>query len=58
MLKAEIYINNNTAHSCSPLEFVRKYILQDAVFCGVNEDGNISYKNQYATILVKGLEQD
>jgi hypothetical protein len=59
MLKVILEIDNHTAHSCSPLEFLRKYILQDASDIVVESKGKRVFHltTPYAKIKVKKIEQ-
>lgn len=58
MLKAKIEIDNYTAHSCSPKDFITKFILKDAELVKYSKKHNIViYKNNYAKIIFTNLEQ-
>jgi hypothetical protein len=52
MLKVELLIDNKTAHSCSPIKFLEKFILLDA-----KEIGTGRYDTPYAIIDVESIEQ-
>ena len=60
MIKVTLEIDNKTAHSCSPLEFLRKFILLDAktvimddkTWCAEEE-----FDTPYAKINVIEIEQ-
>jgi hypothetical protein len=58
MIIVKLDIDNKTAHSCSPIEFLTKYILQDA-HLKVEEEGKPYYtiNTPYATITVKKIVQ-
>lgn len=59
MIKVTLIIDNKTAHSCSPLEFLRKYILQDAeeIKSYETEMSIRAYDTPYAIIEVQRIEQ-
>lgn len=61
MLKVELEINNNTAHSCSPIEFLKRYIIQDAEYTvqdmSLKPNKSVVFNNPYAKITVKKIEQ-
>lgn len=63
MIKVTLIIDNKTAHSCSPLEFLRKFVLLDATrltkCIGNNLDGAFDYEFEtpYANIEVQKIEQ-
>ena len=63
MIKVTLIIDNKTAHSCSPLEFLRKFVLLDAkkrkVLCGIMLGGEFDYEFEtpYANIEVQKIEQ-
>lgn len=58
MLKAKIEIDNYTAHSCSPKDFITKFILKDAELVKYSKKYNIAiYKNNYAKITLENMEQ-
>lgn len=59
MIKVTLEIDNNTAHSCSPLEFLRKFILREASDIIVqSKGGKVSFfDTPYAKIKVKKIEQ-
>lgn len=57
MLKVTIYIDNKTAHGCSPLKFLEKFILCNAQEI-VQETGSfVIYDTPHAVITVKKIEQ-
>jgi hypothetical protein len=61
MIKVELLIDNNTTHSCSPIEFLRTFILQGAIrkrLFDKNEDDPMTLINPYATIYVSKIEQE
>jgi hypothetical protein len=59
MLKVTLIIDNKTAHSCSPLEFLRKFVLLDAkeIKSQETEMSIRDYDTPYAKIKVKKIEQ-
>lgn len=58
MLKANIEIDNYTAHSCSPKDFITKFILKDAELIKYSKKHNMAiYKNNYAQITFENMEQ-
>ena len=63
MIKVTLIIDNKTAHSCSPLEFLRKFVLLEAnrlpKRINNNLDGAFDYEfdNPYAKIEVQKIEQ-
>ena len=58
MLKAKIEIDNYTAHSCTPLDFIKKYILKDSECIKYDEKTKTAvYKNNYAIITLKNVRQ-
>ena len=63
MIKVTLEIDNKMAHSCSPLEFLRKFVLLEAenrkVLCGINlgEKFDYEFETPYATIEVQKIEQ-
>lgn len=38
MIKVTLEIDNDTAYPCSPIEFIRKYVLRDAKYIYDNHD--------------------
>ena len=52
MIKVILEIDNKTAHSCSPLEFLRKYILLEA-----KDSAPRYFDTPYAKIIVTEIEQ-
>lgn len=63
MIKVTMFIDNKTAHSCSPLKFVERFILQGAREIGdlqgfENIDGYAEYNTPYAKIKITEIEQD
>jgi hypothetical protein len=56
MIKVTLEIDNNTAHSCSPLKYLEKFILLDAKQT-TNQDAYAQYVTPYAKILVTEIEQ-
>jgi hypothetical protein len=63
MIKVTLIIDNKTAHSCSPVEFLRKFVLLEAenrkVLCGIELGGKFAYHfdTPYANIEVQKIEQ-
>lgn len=64
MIKVTLEIDNKTAHPCSPLEFVRDYILKDALPINFGNHGIVKgeqfYYNldtPYAIIKITDIEQ-
>lgn len=59
MIKVTLEIDNKTAHSCSPLEFLRKFILLGANEIHSKEsDACIAiYETPYAKIKIITIEQ-
>ena len=59
MLKVELEIYNHTAHSCSPIQFLQKYIFKEASeFIAVSKGGRVAnYWTPYAKIKAKKLKQ-
>jgi len=59
MIKVTLEIDNKTAHSCSPLEFLRKFILLDAkeIRDFETELSIRQYDTPYAEISVNRIEQ-
>lgn len=59
MIKVTLEIDNKTAHSCSPLEFLRKYILHEVCIVQSTKPykGQFRFENNYAHITVKKIEQ-
>jgi len=63
MIKVTLIIDNKTAHSCSPLEFLRKFVLLDAqkrkVIVGIEPGTEFDYtfETPYANIEVQKIEQ-
>jgi len=63
MIKVILEIDNKTAHSCSPLEFLRKFVLLDArkrkVIVGIEPGAEFDYEFEtpYANISIKEIEQ-
>jgi hypothetical protein len=59
MIKVTLEIDNKMAHSCSPLEYLRKYIIQEASDIVVqSKGGKVSFfDTPYAKIKVKKIEQ-
>jgi len=59
MIKVTLIIDNKTAHSCSPLEFLRKFILLEAKEVRIYEtESSIRrYDTPYAEIFVNRIEQ-
>ena len=61
MIKIELEIDNHTAHSCSPLKFLQRFILFDAT--EINwKDCNVrtsiaEFSNPFAKIKVTSIEQ-
>ena len=56
MIKVTLEIDNHTAHSCSPLEFLQKFILRSAQDEYKGKELAV-YNTPYATITVKKIEQ-
>jgi hypothetical protein len=54
MIKVILEIDNKTAHSCSPLEFLRKFILFEAK---QEFNGSRYFYTPYANINVIEIEQ-
>lgn len=54
MIRVTLEIDNKTAHSCSPLEFLRKFVLLDAK---AKFDGSQYFDTPYANIIVSEIEQ-
>jgi hypothetical protein len=59
MIKVTLEIDNKTAHSCSPLEFLRDYILFKAkeIRDYETESSIRRYNTPYAEISVNRIEQ-
>ena len=64
MIKVTLIIDNKTAHSCSPLEFLRKFVLLDAKAENFGNHGIVKgekfYYNldtPYAKIKITEIEQ-
>jgi hypothetical protein len=59
MIKVTLEIDNKTAHSCSPLEFLRKFVLLDAkeIQSHETEMSIRVYDNPYAEISINRIEQ-
>jgi hypothetical protein len=59
MIKITLEIDNKIAHSCSPVEFVERYILKDItkLDCGEPETCYELYINNYAKIKITEIEQ-
>jgi hypothetical protein len=55
MIKVTLEIDNKTAHSCSPIEFLKRYILKDTQ--AVPSKNKIILLNPYALIEVTEIEQ-
>jgi hypothetical protein len=56
MIRVTLEIDNNTAHSCSPAEYLREFILQDARLIVFNKEKHILL-TPTAVITVTELEQ-
>lgn len=62
MIRVTLEIDNKTAHSCSPVEFLRKFILLDAKFIHWPIHEELKHKHDcldtpYALINIKEIEQ-
>ena len=57
MIKVTLLIDNNTAHSCSPIKFLQKFILHDMTEIASNGKGSQIFSNPYAKVIVKKIEQ-
>ena len=59
MIKVVLEIDNKTAHSCSPLEFLRKFVLLDAkeIRDYETESSIRKYDTPYAEISINRIEQ-
>ena len=57
MIKVTLEIDNKTAHSCSPLEFLRKFVLLDAKLLERLPWTNWEFDTPYAKIVITNLEQ-
>jgi hypothetical protein len=57
MLRVTLEIDNHTAHSCSPLEFLRDYILQQVTEDIFTSNKVAWYQTPYAKIEVVEVEQ-
>lgn len=63
MIKIELEIDNHMAHGCSPVEYIRKYILRDAIEVKDlkifnKRKGFGKYTTPWASILMTKIEQD
>jgi hypothetical protein len=62
MITVKLDIDNKIAASCSPIEFLRKYVLREALItkvAEVDDESNPYYTidTPYATITVKKIAQ-
>jgi len=60
MIKVTLEIDNKTAHSCSPLEFLRKFVLLDAKTISMDDKtwcAEEEFDTPYAKINVTEIEQ-
>jgi hypothetical protein len=57
MITVTLDIDNNAAHSCSPIEYIRKYILQDATLATYVNTDTVIYKTPHANIVAREIEQ-
>ena len=58
MLKVTLEIDNKTAHSCSLLKFLEKYIFQNATCVDLTTPGQYSaFDTPYAKIVVRKIQQ-
>ena len=56
MIRVTLEIDNKTAHSCSPIRFLQKFILHDMTETDPIKK-KTTFSNPYAKVVVEEIEQ-